>query len=425
MTNFPKLRNGLEALPVEQAGQRLILFRDRLGYSKDPLIVSETAAALMLHMNGESSLRDLQALHMRMTGTLLYMEDIEGLVEKLDEHLFLETERFIDMAAREVSRFQQDPVRRMQFAGKSYPVEPDALRRQLDGYFAPEAGGPGIPTKGVVHRSLVGLVAPHIDLDAGGTCFAHAYKASVEAVAPATWVILGTGHEPVENYFALVCKDFETPLGSVRCDTDCCDSLIGSVPRDLLASEYNHHREHSIEFQAVFLAHLHPGAAIVPMLCSFSPEDWESDRTYIDRVAAALRDLGSNSRRPIGYIASVDLAHIGPRYGDRFRPREATVLQHLAADRELLECLERCDPEGFMRKIHREQNRRRVCGMAPLYMLTRILEGRTEGKVHCHSHAVVDQENSFVTFAGMSFYETPVRDPALSAGSPERITGEA
>ena len=406
MTDYPKLRGGLEAFPMDQAGQRLILFRDRLGLCESPLVVSEPVAALMMSMNGENSLRDLQAQYMRMTGEILFTENLQAVLQKLDEHLFLENQRFIERAAREVGRFQTDPVRRMQHAGKSYPLDPEELRRQLDGFFSPEAGGPGFPEKNKTARPLAGLMAPHIDLQAGGVSFAHAYKASAEAEAPMTWAILGTGHEPVDNYFALARKDFETPLGLVRCDQECCAALLDSAPRDLLAGEYNHHREHTIEFQAVFLAHVHPGAAIVPLLCSFSPDEWEEDGPYIDHVAESLRSLGQITRRPVGYIASVDLAHIGPTHGDRFRPHEGTISEHMAADRELLEYLKRCDARGFMGIIRRERNRRRVCGVAPLYMLAKILEGRAEGEILHHDHAVVDQENSFVTFASMSFYAT-------------------
>jgi hypothetical protein len=56
--------------------------------------------------------------------------------------------------------------------------------------------------------------------------------------------------------------------------------------------------------------------------------------------------------------------------------------------------------------ISREHNRRRVCGMAPLYMLAKILEGRAGGKILQHRHATVDQHDSFVTFASMAFYES-------------------
>jgi hypothetical protein len=248
-------------------------------------------------------------------------------------------------------------------------------------------------------------VAPHIDLRAGGPCFAHAYKAIRESRSPETWVVFGTGHEPVVNLFSLTVKDFETPLGTVVCDRGLSETFARRVNRDIRASEYNHAREHSIEFQAVFLACYQPRARIVPILCSFSHEEWLEQRAYIDETADLLKDLAGEAGHSVGFMASVDFAHVGPRYGDDCHPGKDTVLEHLGADRALLEQLERCDATGFMSRIIRERNRRKVCGVAPLYMLAKILEGRAVGRTLHHTHATVDSQHSFVTFAGMAFFE--------------------
>jgi len=334
MPDYPKLRNGLEAIPVDHEGRRMVVLRDAMGYARDSLLIPLQLAGLLVQMNGENSLRDLQAYYVRMSGDLLFIENLQNLVKKLDENLFLENERFLSMVAQEKNSFLQDPVRRMQFGAKSYPVDPPLLRSQLEGFFS-SVPGPGRKER-AQGRRLVGLMAPHIDLTAGGVCFAHAYRAAAEADPPATWVVLGTGHEPVENYFAMTLKDFETPLGLVRCDREYCRQLQQRFPRNLMADEYLHRKEHTIEFQTVFLSHTQPSSQIVPLLCSFSLEDWETDRAYIDEVAGLLRELARESSHTIGFIASVDLAHIGPRYGDLFRPHTGTVREHLDADRELL-----------------------------------------------------------------------------------------
>ena len=192
-----------------------------------------------------------------------------------------------------------------------------------------------------------------------------------------------------------------------------CQELQQRAPRDLMAGEYLHRKEHTIEFQAVFLSHTQPSARIVPLLCSFSLEDWERDFAYIDEVAGVLRNLAQEANHTVGFLASVDLAHIGPRYGDLFRPHAATIREHLEADLEVLESLAKCDHTEFMQRVGRGRNRRRICGMAPLYVLARILGGSAEGELLEHTYAVVDNQNSFVTFASMAFYgkETGPQEP--------------
>jgi MEMO1 family protein len=403
MTEYPKVRDGLEALPVEQAGRRMVLLRDRLGYQPNSLLIVPQLMGLLLHMNGTNSVRDLQEILLRASGELVHSEKLLELINHLDEFLFLENDRFFEVVAKELNAFREDPVRRMQFAGRSYPADPEILKAQLNDYVSEASSAAvGVDFSG---RRLLGLVAPHIDISAGGKCFGHAYRAVAASDSPGTWVILATGHEPSRNHFALTVKDFETPLGLVRCDRDFCLRLMDQVPRDLRSSEVNHRREHTVEFQALFLAHVRPNCLIVPILCGFGLEEWESDGAYIDQVAGVLRDMAQLHVGSVGFIASVDLAHIGPRYGDHFRPHSDTVSEHLSADKRLLESLQTCDAEAFMEQIRRERNRRRVCGLAPLYLLARILEKQAVGVILDHRYATVDQQHSFVTFASMAFYQ--------------------
>jgi hypothetical protein len=405
-SDYPKLRNGLEAHPIEHSGQKMLLLRDRIGYAPDNLVFHPAVISILAKMNGGNSVRDLQAEFMRQTGQLVHIEELHTLVKTLDEHLFLDNDRFRSFAAKEIAAFLGSPVRRMRHAGQSYPEHPDELRKKLASFFSPEHGGPGLPdSDGARATKMVGLVAPHIDLNAGGPCFAHAYKSAAESQAPETWIVLGTGHDLIENCFALTVKDFETPLGQVRCDTAICDELLRNVQFDIRASEYNHRTEHTIEFQAVFISYMQPLARIVPILCSFGPAEWDSCKHLVDDFARSLAELVFGGRYSVGIIASVDLAHVGPRYGDRYKPHEATIQENLSSDESLLRLLEKCRADDFIQKINRDENSRKICGVAPLYTMAKALEGRAQGTTLRQSHAIVDQDGSFVTFASMAFYD--------------------
>lgn len=401
----PKLRYGLEAVPVQHQGREYLLLRDRLGYNEKHLLLQADFAPCLTLMDGRHSVRDIQAFFLRRTGQLIYSEQIEDVIRVLDENLFLDNDRYADHVRREVQRFHDDPVRRMRHAGKSYPEKPEELRAFLDDLLA--IGGAG----GTERRSLIGLVAPHIDIRAGGATFAHAYTALRRAEPPDVWVILGTGHEPIENFFAVTFKDFETPLGLVSCDRDVAAAIAERAPRDVRAGEYTHSREHTIEFQTVFLAHVQPTARIVPVLCSFGVEDWDHRKAEIDAFCDGLRGAAERSGKSVGFLASVDLAHIGPRYGDDFLPTRLTVQEHLEADRRLLDALEILDPDAFMAEILRDDNARKVCGVPPLYVLSRVLRGAARGRVLHHDHAVVDPQGSFVTFAALAYYGEGPAEP--------------
>ena len=402
---YPKLRDGLEAHQIEYSGEKMFLLRDRIGYTQENLIFSPYVVPILANMNGSNSLRDLQADFMRQTGQLLYIEELQNLIAALDQHFFLDNDRFRSLAAKEISDFVDNPVRKMRHAASSYPSDPVELRKKLDSFFEPENGGPGFPgPAGTQSSEIIGLVAPHIDLNAGGSCFAHAYKSVAEALAPETWIVIGTGHDFVENSFALTVKDFETPLGLVHCDTDICSELLRRTPFDIRASEYNHRTEHTIEFQTIFLSYLQPQARIVPILCSFGSEEWSSCKGAVDDFAGILADLVFEQNRSVGLIASVDFAHVGPRYGDRFKPNKVTIESNLSSDASLLKLLEKCRADEFINQINRDNNGRKICGAAPLYTMAKVIEGRAQGITVNQSHAIVDGSGSFVTFASMAFY---------------------
>jgi hypothetical protein len=402
---YPKLRNGLEAHPMERSGEKMLLLRDRIGYAPESLVFSAHFVPILAKMNGSNSLRDLQADFMRQTGQLLYIEELQRIVATLDEYLFLDNDRFRSLAAKEISHFLSSPVRKMRYAGASYPANPEELRERLRSFFMPENGGPGFPgAAGASAAKVVGLVAPHIDLNAGGACFAHAYKSAAEALAPETWIVLGTGHDFIENCFALTVKDFETPLGLVQCDMEICEELLRRTPFDIRAGEYNHRTEHTIEFQAVFLSHMQPQARIVPILCSFGHEEWISCKDLVDEFARNLAVLVFGQKHSVGIIASVDFAHVGSRYGDRYLPHKGTIEQNLSSDASLLKLLEQCRADGFINEINRDANSRKICGVAPLYTMAKALEGRVHGSTLRQSHAIVDERGSFMTFASMAFY---------------------
>jgi AmmeMemoRadiSam system protein B len=379
----PKLR-GVEAFPVEHEGQRFIGLRDPSGYTPSVLLLPMPLRAVVGRFDGRHSIDDIQAALLREHGAQVPRESIEDMVRALDEHGFLDSPAFAERQRAIEDAFLAAPRRAAVHAGGAYPGEPDALRTTMRGFFAPPKGpGPiGGPTPG--RAPVVGVIAPHIDFHRGGPAYAWAYREVAERTDADLFVIFGTCHGGMADPFAITRKDYDTPLGPAVVDRDFVDALTRRAPEDCFASELAHRNEHSIEFQAVFLRYLYAGArefTIVPILSSFAHEALaagaspEADR----RVAGfleALAETADASGRRVAFIAGADLAHVGPRFGDPEPLSAAAIARVEMEDRAMLRAIESGDPAAFFEAVAADGDRRRICGLSPIYSLLRVLRGR-------------------------------------------------
>jgi len=401
---YPKLRN-VEAFPVEVEGQTRICLKDPAGFADGPILVPASWAFILSLLDGTNSLLDIQTAYTRRFGTLLFREDLEAFLKDLDRKLFLDTSRFEAERKRIAAEFARSSLRKSILAEPLLQGSPEECARNLDSLFlAPE--GPGKPEDVAPSSSkLAGLIVPHIDLGRGGPLYAWGYRELLRSGPPDVAIILGTAHSGIGQRFALTRKDFETPLGLVRNASRLSERLIKEVGGWLLDDEFAHRSEHSIELQALWLKHLFPDIAILPLLVR-SPLEGEVKRASAsgekERANALLdalrRMVSSEDLNPI-VIASADLSHIGERFGDNFSVTPALLGRLKAEDLETISAIEKGDAEGFLASVSGEKEWRRVCGVGPIWGLLRIIE-RPAGRLLKY-HQAADPACT-VTFAAIA-----------------------
>lgn len=392
-------------------GRQAIGLRDPLGLSENMVCFQRQVLPLLAMFDGRHTLRDIQVELTRRSGAMVFMDDIQALVSRLDEVFLLEGDRYRAAFDRRVSDYRSSPYRPAAHAGTAYSEDPERLRAELDGYFVTD-GGPGLPKCNSDPRRPVGLIAPHIDIRAGGASFAKAYHALASGQPSDIYVIFGTGHAGVETMFTAGTLDYRTPLGQVEVDRDLVDELKKVLGRDPASEEILHATEHVIEFQIIFLQHVFSGRhdfKVLPILCSLSHHTFdhgaecEKQRQLFHEYCRALKDVCSRSDRSVCFIASADLDHIGPRYGDNFEPHQGTVREALERDSQLVKSLERIDRHGFVLHVASDNDARRICGFSPITAMLECMEA-TEGRLLSLDYARVDSRNSFVSFTSMIFH---------------------
>lgn len=402
---LPPLRY-LDVARFDQNGETMIVLRDTEGIVDEPLILTPIAFFIAAQLDGTNDVSDIQYLFSNASGgRILRSEDILRVVETLDQHGFLLSETYLaqrDAVARE---FSQSTVRSAHLAGKSYPEEPGELREYLDAQFTRD-GGPGeLPSDSPADLTPVScLIVPHIDYERGGHSYAHGYRRMRARGRPDTVLIFGVAHAGAATPFILTRKHFDTPLGLVQTDIDLVDAIAAQCGWDPFADELVHRTEHSIEFQAVMLAHLFgTDVKIVPILCGPFMESDGAIATVVAEFLDACRRTITASGKRVTVVAAADLAHVGPRFGDTFDVDENVLKAVDMRDREDLAHVVAVQPDAWYQSVLRDGNARRVCGLNCIYAALKAVDGAIRRGDLVHYGYAPDPAGGIVSFANVVF----------------------
>jgi AmmeMemoRadiSam system protein B len=412
LAEHPRLRP-IEIFPIQDRGRRSLVLRDPADPKISPIAVSDGAADVLMLLDGQRTVAELSnALLLR--GASITQSQLRSFLSRLDEGGFLEGPRAEYRFEQGRAAFLAQPVRAAVHAGGAYPDGLAMLPEMLAAAHL-DADGPGsVPAARHAEAApLRAIIAPHVDLHRGAPTYSWAYKALAEAQPAELYVILGTCHTPVAGHFAVTKKAYATPLGAIPADADFIARLGCIWDRDLFAGEFSHSGEHSIEFQAVYLRWLGLGgedaAPIVPILCDSlhslvafgqSPRDVPLVAEFVEALEQTLAEDG----RCITLIAAVDLAHVGPRFGDQWRVDRQHQETVGRADQEMLELILQPDAEAYYAQVMRDRDARRICGLTPIYLLTALMEAeQRHGELLRYTQWVDTDQSSSVTFASATF----------------------
>ena len=234
-------------------------------------------------------------------------------------------------------------IRPAAVAGSWYPSSADRLAREVDDYIgrAP-VGDAGAP---------IAIVAPHAGLKYSGPIAAFAYRAVQHGGYDAA-VLVGPSHFIGFNGVAIWPRGaWQTPFGSVQVAEDLARAIT-AASSEVVEHPPAHGREHSLEMQLPFLAHLLPGVPFVPMVMGYQVR--QTAFGLGDALARVIvnRTTGKETAERVLLVASSDLSHY----------EDAPTAQ--AMDAVVLREVERFDPEGLMRALEHEPHH--ACGGGPI-----------------------------------------------------------
>ena len=435
----PKLR-ALDLKRVQQGGREYLHLRDPMSLSGEELLAPVQLIPLLALSDGQRDLPSIRTAAMLLHELSITQEQVDAFFGRLDEAMLLEGPRFEEARARVVETYRGLPYRTPALAGPSYPADPAVLEKTLDGYMEEVGESPletvGTPTqhphpvrstlrqaqgeRNEGHTSpgaeggVVGVLSPHVDYHRGHRSYAKTWRhVSLAAAECELAIILGTDHAGGDCKITPTLQSYATPWGSLTTDKELVKSLAAGLGGESAFEEEEHHiREHSVELALVWLHYLvrkgNPKGRVpnvLPVLCGHMGRyvhggGVAEGEVAFDFVVSELREV-MKSRKTL-VIAAGDLAHVGPVFGDHapWGRSERAALKR--ADDLSLEAACNGDAEGFLEGIRIEQDKRRICGLTPIYLALRVLGEGVSGKVTAYDQCPADSMGgSLVSVAGV------------------------
>lgn len=400
----PKLR-ALNFEPVIHQNQPMWLLTDPLRLSGQQLVVPKLLGALLAFCDGTRSVAQLQADFSAYIGETVDLTIIAGVLDQLDQAYLLENGRFHQAKQALLDQYHAQPHRPPALANLSYPGNPQELTQLLHRYGATDNLNGWQPWHGR------GIISPHIDYHRGGDVYAQVWRRAAAAIAAADLVLIfGTDHNGDQGTITLTRQPYATPYGVLPTHLPLIDSLADAIgPQEAFAAELHHRQEHSVELSAVWLHHIYqetdtPPKPMVPILCG-SFYHYLANNTHPDddaRLTAVIETLQRETQGlKVLAVASVDLAHVGPAFGDSFTMETTRRTNLRQADQALMDAILHGDATSFYQQISAVQDRHRICGFSSIYLLLRYLQ-TSSGQQIAYAHCPADpQDHSLVSICGL------------------------
>ena len=403
---YPKLREPLD-IRIEQAGGEQVLYINcPLGVSDGPLLLAPAVGPIISYFDGTKSISEITNNFSEFGVT---EEFIAELVNIFNNNHFLDTKEYHNKRRAIAANFAASSVREPALAEVGYPTDAKELKDLLNSYIN------GYPTKLNSEKTLISLVSPHIDYFRGGDCYGATYS-NLNKSEHDLFIVIGTAHQYSQILFHLTQKDFRTPFGLLTTDKNFVEIIAKSYGKTRsFADEILHRREHSLELQLPFLAHRTIGCQFVPILVSTFynfiangryPEESDEYEDFLNGLIKAVKDAQSKDKR-ICFVAGVDMAHVGPAFGDNFDLTQEFLEQVKQRDREYIQTIINKDKRALFDHIAEDGDVRRICGFPTMYTLLDLLdrlEINYQVEEYSYQQAANIKAGCAVSFAGLGLY---------------------
>jgi AmmeMemoRadiSam system protein B len=228
-------------------------------------------------------------------------------------------------------------------AGSFYEASAEGLHQQIQSLLEPQASA----------LSAIAMVCPHAGLMYSGNVAGAVYS---RVLLPRIAILVGpnhTGHGPPLSVYAK--GEWAIPGGALHVAEELAQALL-STCADAVSDHLAHEYEHCLEVQIPFLLMRRPDIQILPIVVGVR------DLGSCLALGQALAAVTKSCEDPPILIASTDMTHCGPGFGQSPPPGLTADAFARVQDRVALDALRTLDEHEFHRTIETQDIT--MCGYA-------------------------------------------------------------
>jgi AmmeMemoRadiSam system protein B len=252
---------------------------------------------------------------------------------------------------------------------------------------------------------VTGLLSPRLDHNVMWPVYAAVYHAARTAGADRI-LLLGNNHYGIGDGVVLTRVGVQSPLGRLEADTAVVDALVDQLGDRAIVDELDHLADHGIEMQApwitVALGNIPVVGALLPDPLQPPIDDDETARVTPERFMDVARNVLNDAPGKTLVIATGDLSHVGPRFGEP-RPvdeaRQTDVEQH---DREFIGTMMTGDLEAIDDAVKWHQNPTRWSCLGAVRAMIGIVQPSDMELIDYRQQRTDEQGSAMITAAGFA-----------------------
>jgi AmmeMemoRadiSam system protein B len=386
----PALRR-IHPVPLQRENQLFLGLQDPCMLSGQMMVVPPQAFQVIQFFNGERSVEEV--------GATLKMPDIAPLVDlvkKLDEFGLVWGPTSEALEAK-----KKDEI----LAAGAFPAgatralgdDPTAIRAQIEKWLD-EAEDSGID------EPVSGIVTTHLDYQRGAPVYAASYRTIAKGPKPDRVVILGNNHFGLGDGVTVSEVGYESPLGRMPVDASVVARLRALTGDALFKDLLDHLPEHSIQLQIPWVQHLFGSIPIVAALVPDPNAGLIADdgaRLGLDAFVTALRQaLDAEGGRTL-FIASADLSHAGPAFGEPTPVSDARRREVEMHDRAMMKAYIE-SPDKLVASMRDLKNPTKWTSVGPMVAAARLAKPSSIELID-YRQSSDDKGNALVSAASMAF----------------------